>query len=612
MSTGSGVQAPDQAELPLTSLWQAQKSADIEDYMQAGGYGIAIDTARRGGREVIRILRGAQMRSLDGAGNPVFMGWRSCQTAPAEYKYVICVADDPDPEFPIYRELLLRSPHLVIEGMICGALAVGANEAFLYLRGDDQALAAALEQALQQAHAHGFLGEDALLDLHLLSGDRSFFVWEASHQLAYLEELIQREVTVARGFSQGLFGWPTIIHNPETWAHVPLVLERGANWYCSLGRDLAGTKLLNLKGPVKHPGLVEVPLGTPLMEVIESYAGGLNDGTMLKAVQLGGSSGGYLPEALLGTPLDFEELAEAGVSMGSGEVEVLDDTVCMVARTLELAHGCLEAFMQEEPKAAKLLNRAKRLMGEVEEAQATRSHLGALEKTGIELLNRTAQGSERSVARPLLTALAYFQYDFIHHIEQGVCATGARRGLDTAPCQAACPAGIDIPTYLALIAEGRYQEAIEVIRQDNPLPWVCGIICTHPCEHVCTRGEMDQPISIMALKGFAAEKVITSGGYPRPEMEPPREEKVAVVGSGPGGLSAAFFLAKKGYQVTIFEALPVAGGVLSVGIPEYRLPMAVVQQEIDAILDMGVKLRTGLRVGSFTPMSRMASISCCT
>ena len=585
-------------ELPITDLWSRLDSPSAASYLAAGGYGAAVETARQGGREVIRLLREAGLRSLDGAGTPLYIPWRACQNAPSDYKYVICVADDPDPDFPIYKELLSRSPHLVIEGMICGAMAVGSTEAFLYLRQENYALVDKLRLAAQEALAEGMLGEDALLEVHIITGERSFFMWEAEHQLSYLEEIIGREATVARGPFKGLFGWPTILQNPETWSHVPLVLGKGEDWYRSLGKGISGTKLLDVRGPVKEPGLKEVPLGSSIQEIMEDYAGGLAEDTTLKAVQFGGSTGGFLSAANLDTPLDFELLAEQGVSMGSGSLQVLDDTVCMVAQTLEMAFNNLEAFQQEEPEAGKVFNRIKRLLGEIEEGTGTASHMHSLEQLGVELFAMTAQGSERSLARPLNTSLKEFSFDYVHHVEQGVCATGSRGGLQTSPCQAACPAGIDIPTYLALVAQGKYREAIEVIREDNPLPWVCGIICTHPCERVCTRGEMDEPISIMALKGFAAEKVMEDHGeYPAPLCDPPKKKKVAVVGSGPAGLSCAYFLARRGYKVTIFEALPVAGGILATGIPEYRLPIAVVQKEIREILNLGVELRTGVRVG---------------
>ncbi|WP_244085555.1 FAD-dependent oxidoreductase [Desulforhabdus sp. TSK] len=166
-----------------------------------------------------------------------------------------------------------------------------------------------------------------------------------------------------------------------------------------------------------------------------------------------------------------------------------------------------------------------------------------------------------------------------------------------APCHMACPAGIDIPSYLGLTAQGRYEEALEVIREDNPFAWVCGLICPHPCEKACVRAHLDQAVNIRYLKAFVARWAAEHAGYPSPVLPPPDGPRVAVVGSGPAGLSAAHYLALKGYRVTIFESLPVAGGLLMTGIPEYRLPRHIVRQEIQAVENLGVEIRTGVTVG---------------
>ncbi len=161
----------------------------------------------------------------------------------------------------------------------------------------------------------------------------------------------------------------------------------------------------------------------------------------------------------------------------------------------------------------------------------------------------------------------------------------------------ACPAGIDIPSYLGLTAQGRYEEALEVIREDNPFAWVCGLICPHPCEKACVRANLDQAVNIRYLKAFVARWAAEHAGYPAPVLPPPDGPRVAVVGSGPAGLSAAHYLALKRYRVTLFESLPVAGGLLMTGIPEYRLPRQIVRQEIQAIENLGVEIRTGVTVG---------------
>lgn len=583
---------------PLTTLMEGLASPSAADYLAAGGYGASLTAARQGGRNVIRILRDADVRSRDGAGTPLFMTWRAAQSAPAPLKYVVCLGDDPDAGAGVWRKLLDTCPHAVLEGMICGGLAVGATTGIIYLRENDYDLAARLERAVAEAHAEGFLGEDALLDIHIVTGGRAFLCGAEAPQITYLEEVLSNRAPVERGVTGGLFGWPTVMHDPETWCQVPLVLAQGPQWYRSLGRDgLSGTKLVHLAGPLAEPGLHEVPLGISIADIFSGPGGGLTDSPRIKAVQMGGPSGGFLPAEMLELALDYEILAEVGLSMGSGGMEILDDSICLVARTLELASGCIGDSCDQVIDCDRRLNRIKRLLREIEENRGTASHLFSLERVGVELLGHEVMGSGRSVARPLLTSLAYFRHDYDHHLSTGVCATGKRYGLDTAPCQAACPAGIDVPSYLALIGEGKYTEAVALIRQDNPLAWTCGLVCTHPCEAVCTRSEMDEPISIMCLKGFAADQIMENGGYPRPPMEVPKDEKVAVIGAGPAGLSAAYFLTLRGYPVTIFEALPLAGGVLSVGIPEYRLPAKVVAAEVQAILDLGVELKTGVRIG---------------
>ena len=414
----------------------------------------------------------------------------------------------------------------------------------------------------------------------------------------HLEENLVGRGPEARGSFLGLFGWPTVVHDPETWAQGPMVLTHGADWYRSLGVDQAGTKLLYLGGVVNNSGLVEVPLGQTMGKILVEQAGGTVEGKAVKAIQLGGASGGFLPAEHLNAALDFEELAELGLSMGSGGFQVLGDGTCMVAQALALTVRCVEGGCRNRETCARKLEVIQRLLIEVEEGRGSPEHMTSLESQALDLINPEFQGAERSVARATLTALKYFRKDFEDHIFLGTCASGQSREITSAPCQAACPAGIDIPTYLALVGRGEYEQAVEIIRQDNPFPWACGLICTRPCESVCIRGEMDEALSIMSLKAVAAGKTFErTGDYPLPAKEPDRAEKVAVVGAGPAGLSAAYFLALKGYPVTVFESLPKAGGLLRYGIPEYRLPKAILDREIEAIQQLGVEIKCDSAIG---------------
>ena len=202
-------------------------------------------------------------------------------------------------------------------------MAVGSHEGFIYLHEDQHELISIIELALMDARGEGLVGEDALLDLHLVTGERSVFCWKSQNQLGYVESLIEKQASVARGPGFGLFGWPTLSHDPETWSHIPRILEFGADWYRGLGKGLSGSKLVYLSGELQHTGLFEVPLGTPIEDILEQKGGGLPPDIGLKALQIGGSAGGFLPSGLLDICLDFEELGEAGVSLNSGGMEVI-------------------------------------------------------------------------------------------------------------------------------------------------------------------------------------------------------------------------------------------------------------------------------------------------
>lgn len=237
------------------------------------------------------------------------------------------------------------------------------------------------------------------------------------------------------------------------------------------------------------------------------------------------------------------------------------------------------------------------LLEDIAWGRGGRDHLPALKALGETLVAQGPDASTAEAGRFLLDTLNEYEEVFVSHIETHNCATGDCVKLAPSPCQMACPAGLDIPSYVTLIGMGREAEAISIIREDNPFPWVCGLVCTHPCEFVCVRGRMDKPIAIKDLKGYAAERAMSRMEYVNPPAPPLNGRKVCIVGAGPAGLTAAYFLRLKGYQVTVIEALPVAGGMMMVGIPRYRLPREVIDREVAMIEDLGVEIRLNTRLG---------------
>jgi NADPH-dependent glutamate synthase beta subunit-like oxidoreductase len=214
-----------------------------------------------------------------------------------------------------------------------------------------------------------------------------------------------------------------------------------------------------------------------------------------------------------------------------------------------------------------------------------------------ELADSTDGDQSRIVGGLVLDALRDHAETFAAHVTSRNCVTGDCVTLTPAPCQMACPAGIDVPAYISLIGQGRYAEAIDVIRRVNPLPWVCGLVCTRPCESACVRGQFDAPVSIKFLKAFAAEKAMSEGNYVNPPKARYNHKKVCIIGAGPAGLTAAYYLALKGYGVRVIEELPFAGGMLMVGIPRYRLPQEVIDREVEMIRSLGVEFEFNTRFG---------------
>ena len=573
----------------------------IDHYIARGGYqALKKSLLEMTPEQVIEEVKDSGLRGRGGAGFPTGRKWEGCRRAAGTPKYVICNADEGDPGAFMDRSILEADPHSVLEGMVISAYAIGSHEGYVYVRAEYPLAVKRLRTAISQAREHSFLGKsivgtDFSFDVELVEGAGAFVCGESTALMASIEGRrgMPRQ-TPPRSVEKGLGGKPTSLNNVKTFAFVPQIIHRGADWFASIGTEKSkGTAVFALTGKIANSGLIEVPMGTPLSTVISDIGGGIPRGKQFKAVQTGGPSGGCIPTRYLDTPVEYETLTQLGSIMGSGGMVVMDETTCMV----EIARYFLSFTQAESCGKCAPCRLGTRQMLEI----LTRITQGKGREGDIDTLltiARTVQecslcGLGQSCPNPVLTTLNYFRDEYEAHIKEKKCPAAVCDALMISPCQHTCPVGINIPQYVAHIAADEYLESVEVIRERNPFPAICGRICHHPCEGRCRRGELDEPVAIRPLKRFVADWYFDHvSKLPDPEPFPQtHSQKVAIIGAGPCGLSCAYFLAQMGYPVTVFEALPVGGGMLSVAIPDFRLPRKVIEKEIAYIAKRGVEIK---------------------
>jgi NADH-quinone oxidoreductase subunit F len=576
---------------------------NLDDYLAVGGFkGLAKALTEMKPDAVVKEVIESGLRGRGGGGFPAGKKWELCRSQESDTKYIICNADEGDPGAFMDRSLLEGNPCRIIEGLTIGGFAIGANVAYVYVRHEYPLAVDNLEIALENCREAGLLGENILgsgfdFDIKINRGGGAFVCGEETALIASIEG--NRGTPRPRPpypVVQGLFGQPTVINNVETWANVPLIIENGAKWFAGIGSEGSkGTKVFSLVGNVNNTGLVEVPMGIALWDIVFGIGGGIPGGRSFKGVQTGGPSGGCIPGNMLNLPVDFDELAKAGSMMGSGGMVVMDEHTCMVDTAKYFLEFCRDESCgkctpcrEGIPRLIEILERITKGEGEMED-------LGLLEELGEFIKETSLCGLGQTAPNPLLTTMNYYRDEYEAHIKYKKCPGGVCKDIISSPCHHVCPVGMDAAGYIAYIADGKPNKALEVIYNASPLAGICGRVCHHPCEFMCTSGDAGEPISIRALKRYASEK--GRNGY-KPPVGPSKGKKVAVIGSGPAGLTCAWDLALKGYKVTVFESLPVAGGMLYAGIPEYRLPRDVLNQEIDMIRKAGVDIKTNTKVGT--------------
>lgn len=569
----------------------------IEDAIAFGGYASLEEIFSWDPTRVCDVIERSGLRGRGGGGFPTGTKWRFARGSKGERKFIICNADEGDPGAFMDRAILEGNPHAVIEGMIVGAYAIGAGEGYIYCRAEYPLAVERLAIALEQAEASGLLGEKILgsefnFRIRLYQGAGAFVCGEETALIASIEG--RRGMPRPRPpfpVQSGLFGCPTVINNVETLANVPRVIDMGPEVYASIGTEKSkGTKIFSLTGKVNNTGLVEVPMGVTIRQVVFDIGGGIPRGRRFKAVQMGGPSGGCIPEKFLDLPIDYDSLQSVGAIMGSGGMVVMDENTCMV----EVARYFLSFTAEESCGQCSPCRIGTRQMLEI----LTRITRGSGQMEDLEKLERVAWlvkrtslcGLGQTCSNPVLSTLRHFRDEYEAHILKKRCPAGVCDSLVLSPCQHACPAGIDVPSYVAFVGHGDYARAVDVIRRRNPFPAICGRICHHPCEGKCRRGEVDQPISIRYLKRYAADWAHEHEPLPSEPFPVTKRERIAVVGAGPAGLSCAYFLAEMGYRTTVFEALSSGGGMLAVGVPEFRLPRSVIDREVAYIQAKGVEI----------------------
>ena len=580
--------------------------SDMAAYIANDGYFAAYKALHElSPQMVVDEIKKAGIKGRGGAGFPTGVKWEAALKQPGDEKYIVCNADEGDPGAFMDRSIIEGDPHTVIEGMIIGGFAIGASTGYIYVRAEYPIAVERMTAAIEDARSRGMLGKNILgsdfsFDIEIRIGAGAFVCGEETSLMSSIEgKRGEPKQKPPFPFQSGLFGKPTIINNVETLASIPVILANGGEWYTQFGtKDSKGTKVFALAGDVVNTGIVEVPIGIPLGDIIFEIGGGTPNKKKFKSAQIGGPSGGCVTTEDLNVKTDYEPLKALGAIMGSGGLIIMNEDTCMV----DTARYFMD-FIRDEScgKCAACRIGTKRMLEILERITQGDGEEGDVELL-IELgetIQETAMcGLGQTAPNPVLSTIKYFRDEYDEHIRNKYCRAGVCSELFISPCENTCPANVNVPGYMALIASGRFIDAYKLIRQENPFPAVCGRICTRPCESKCRRQTVDEAVAICDLKRFVSDYAMQNEkSYSHDIVFPKNGKSVAVIGAGASGLTCAYYLARIGYDVDVFESHDTAGGVLAYGIPEYRLPKDVLDHEVKLIEQIGVKIHLNTEVG---------------
>jgi NADH:ubiquinone oxidoreductase subunit F (NADH-binding)/(2Fe-2S) ferredoxin/NAD-dependent dihydropyrimidine dehydrogenase PreA subunit len=401
----------------------------IDDYIAIGGYqGLEKVVSEMKPEEVIGAIKKSGLRGRGGGGFPTGAKWEACRKAEGKEKFVICNADEGDPGAYMDRSLLEGNPHRVIEGMLIGAYAIGSEEGYVYVRNEYPLAVSNLRHAIEQAKDYGLLGKNVLgsdltFTIKINRGGGAFVCGESTALMASLEGRVgEPRAKYIHTVEHGLWDQPTNLNNVETWANVPMIINRGVDWYASIGTaGSKGTKIFSLVGKINNTGLVEVPMGITLRQIVYDIGGGIPGGKRFKAIQTGGPSGGCIPESLLDLPVDFDRLQEAGSMMGSGGMIVMDEANCMVDMACYFVR-----FLQEEScgkctPCREGLQQMGEILNRICDGNGRDGDIGLLQDLSQVMIDTSLCGLGLTAPNPVLSTIRYFRGEYEAHIKDKQC-----------------------------------------------------------------------------------------------------------------------------------------------------------------------------------------------